>query len=638
MSPTINPPVRGLNEGVFNLGFDVRSIPGAIQAGLEVSRRDIPFSNPRGRDHDPNGSLGGRIFSFSEPHGLFQGITPHEVFPKWGTYQIRVIGLDSQGEPVGRFSRASEFRVARNVIYVDDDNEGGVENGETLETAWGSISEALNDPRWREVPGNLILVKGGVYKEQLDLTSVMSGKSDAPNELRAFEGEEVILDGGRGLKDARVECILLHTDTAFIKINGFILRNSSHRGILAFGASHCMISNNKIYNSGDAGIELWYGSKNNIIINNLIYSNNGAGITISGGADKARRKPNLNNIFKGNIIHSNTENGVFIKGDLPHTFSLYNNVIYANGKNGIFVKNGIGWGDIRGNIVLNNDDIGLKDFAGSTTFNDYNTLFANGDSGNNNYDEGDSKDAKGSHTIIADPLFFNRTNFDFRLKAASPCIDAGPQDSWFDDLDGSRNDMGAYGGPPFIDVAFNDDFAIDTTENYSFFSNNGSNYEYDASEEKLRIVTGEDSYMQITRDLTPSHSGRFSLDFIPTQAYLPHGNFFLRLIQDSENYFLIHLTGDNQGSGNNGKGYMRKIRLDTVVEEVELNRFYASSVDGTILYHLEVDFTPQETHIRALGKTKKITKGSKPITVKKAEITFKEQDGFLDNMSYILVP
>jgi hypothetical protein len=47
--------------------------------------------------------------------------------------------------------------------------------------------------------------------------------------------------------------------------------------------------------------------------------------------------------------------------------------------------------------------------------------------------------------IDADPLFLG--NSDFHLQPGSPCIDAGNPDPQYNDNDGSRNDMGAYGGP-----------------------------------------------------------------------------------------------------------------------------------------------------------------------------------------------
>ena len=49
----------------------------------------------------------------------------------------------------------------------------------------------------------------------------------------------------------------------------------------------------------------------------------------------------------------------------------------------------------------------------------------------------------GPGNIEEDPLF----SVNFYLKSASPCRDAGDPDSQYDDLDGTRNDMGIYGGP-----------------------------------------------------------------------------------------------------------------------------------------------------------------------------------------------
>ncbi len=49
--------------------------------------------------------------------------------------------------------------------------------------------------------------------------------------------------------------------------------------------------------------------------------------------------------------------------------------------------------------------------------------------------------------IDEDPLFVDPLNGDYHLQYASPCIDAGNPDPQYNDPDGTRNDMGAYGGP-----------------------------------------------------------------------------------------------------------------------------------------------------------------------------------------------
>jgi hypothetical protein len=49
------------------------------------------------------------------------------------------------------------------------------------------------------------------------------------------------------------------------------------------------------------------------------------------------------------------------------------------------------------------------------------------------------------NTLVADPLVVDTTNF--VLQAGSPARDAGNPDPRFNDIDGTRNDMGIYGGP-----------------------------------------------------------------------------------------------------------------------------------------------------------------------------------------------
>jgi hypothetical protein len=49
--------------------------------------------------------------------------------------------------------------------------------------------------------------------------------------------------------------------------------------------------------------------------------------------------------------------------------------------------------------------------------------------------------------INSNPLFINPEGGDFRLQSGSPCIDKGDSSAVYNDFDGSRNDMGAYGGP-----------------------------------------------------------------------------------------------------------------------------------------------------------------------------------------------
>ena len=54
------------------------------------------------------------------------------------------------------------------------------------------------------------------------------------------------------------------------------------------------------------------------------------------------------------------------------------------------------------------------------------------------------------YEIDADPKFTDLANGDFTLASDSPCIDKGPPDAQYKDHNGSRNDIGMFGGHSYI--------------------------------------------------------------------------------------------------------------------------------------------------------------------------------------------
>jgi hypothetical protein len=58
-----------------------------------------------------------------------------------------------------------------------------------------------------------------------------------------------------------------------------------------------------------------------------------------------------------------------------------------------------------------------------------------------------SQSVPGTGNLSQDPRFVDADGGDFTLDTFSPCIDAGDPAAAFDDPDGTRNDMGGYGGP-----------------------------------------------------------------------------------------------------------------------------------------------------------------------------------------------
>ena len=119
--------------------------------------------------------------------------------------------------------------------------------------------------------------------------------------------------------------------------------------------------------------------------------------------------------------------------------NIYNNTLVSNLGDAIFLTGG-GNADIRNNIFTNNQGFGIEAHAGTLVQADYNNVWSNGD----NYLHADHI---GEHDLSVDPLFVDTSSGDYRLLLGSPCIDAGDPMSIFNDIDETRNDLGALGGP-----------------------------------------------------------------------------------------------------------------------------------------------------------------------------------------------
>ncbi|MBK7091280.1 MAG: right-handed parallel beta-helix repeat-containing protein [bacterium] len=89
------------------------------------------------------------------------------------------------------------------------------------------------------------------------------------------------------------------------------------------------------------------------------------------------------------------------------------------------------------NIVVNCQGNGIWAASSINCYFDYNCLF-------NNVPGDYSGVVTGPNGVYADPMFVGGNPFSFDLMPFSPCIDKGNPDPMFNDLDGSRNDIGAF--------------------------------------------------------------------------------------------------------------------------------------------------------------------------------------------------
>jgi len=247
--------------------------------------------------------------------------------------------------------------------------------------------------------------------------------------------------------------------------------DKSGGGISCSGYSSPMITNNVIYGNGayfGGGIHCSsYSSPT--IENNVIYGNwadkSGGGISCSGYSssmitsnviydNSAAREgggiycyDHSSPTITKNVISGNSADGrgggiLCLWGSSP---TIINNVIYDNSTDGY--GGGIYCHDYSSPTITNNVISGnsasrngggiycLEESYPTITYCD----FYNNEGGNF------YNCSPGEGCIFEEPMFTNPDSNDYRLRASSPCRDAG--DPSILDPDGTRSDMGAYGGP-----------------------------------------------------------------------------------------------------------------------------------------------------------------------------------------------
>jgi len=183
----------------------------------------------------------------------------------------------------------------------------------------------------------------------------------------------------------------------------------------------------------------------------------GVGIDLNGTATRAVIRNNrIHSFFTAQVSHlSNSCLGIWVQNGA--SAAILNNLIYDcketdhRGNNsrvgiGILVESSSGT-KIIGNALWNcsctNSTIGNRAiWAPASGVIVENNLFWN-----SNKVGGGVVDR---NSVEGEPKFTDKNNGDFTLASDSPCINAGPPDPQYNDRDGSRNDIGMFGGHNFI--------------------------------------------------------------------------------------------------------------------------------------------------------------------------------------------
>lgn len=147
--------------------------------------------------------------------------------------------------------------------------------------------------------------------------------------------------------------------------------------------------------------------------------------------------------FSNNLVYGNesaTSSYLMVDGTGGSAW-IYNNVFYGNVYTGtnsppqsyLVVRGDV---DFQNNLFVGNEGYIYMDGG---TF-DYNLVYDDSD--------GACMGCSGNGNLTSDPKFTDAVAGDFTLKAGfSPAINAGNPLAGYNDVDGTRNDMGAFGGP-----------------------------------------------------------------------------------------------------------------------------------------------------------------------------------------------
>ena len=135
-----------------------------------------------------------------------------------------------------------------------------------------------------------------------------------------------------------------------------------------------------------------------------------------------------------NIIKDKSKTGVGIWAQNSSDNEIINNSIITHGKG---IEEQSSQSIIMNNIIIDNNNYGVQ--LSPLSNYDYNDIW-------NNYVNYQGIEP-GINDISFDPQFVDTAKGNYHLTENSPCINTGNPDTKYDDIDGSRNDIGSYGGP-----------------------------------------------------------------------------------------------------------------------------------------------------------------------------------------------
>jgi len=288
-------------------------------------------------------------------------------------------------------------------------------------TPGGSIQAAIN----AAVPGETVFVGPGTYHENLHLRSGISvlGSGFSSTFLQGTGATDVVTSTG-----------VTNSRFAGFQITGCGTYSTSS-GVWVNGGN-LMLDDNWIVGNTNG---VWISPNSSAIVRNNLIERNGN--PRGGSAYAGIVYQNSTPLITGNLILNGPDGG--IRGETwsgPVTGAqIINNTIVGNPSYAI----GCWYGarpTIKNNIIASNGN-GITGDAVTGPLSSFNDFWAN------SLPDYGGTAGPGPGDLALDPLFDSTSPSRFALAIGSPCIHAGDPNPLYNNPDGTRNTMGAYGGP-----------------------------------------------------------------------------------------------------------------------------------------------------------------------------------------------
>jgi len=377
-------------------------------------------------------------------------------------YYYRVYGFNQEFQT--NYSNIANATWYSGIIYVPDyfdDIQNAIDiaqSGDTIIVRTGFYSENIELHNKNIILASEFLTTGN--ENIISQTIISGGNNDSVIRIFSDINSSTLICGftiqsgyddyGGGIYcsgNPILSNLIISDNSAESKGGGIYISGNPHLINLTINSNSATYGGG-IYFDGDGFL-----FENSIVSNNISF--NGGGLTISTNVN-----PNSPNEINNVVIQNNSS--TYFSAVSCNDDTIFRNVIIRNhsgddalsmsSSNSIFLnsiidnsvlaaKNGANVSFI--NCIINGENLTITGMGGASAFEISYCDIIGGQSSIYIHHTGELNWLEGN--INLDPLFVG--NDDYHLQTGSPCIDAGNPASQYNDPDGSRNDMGAYGGP-----------------------------------------------------------------------------------------------------------------------------------------------------------------------------------------------